>query len=118
MASDGIKNFGVLLSGLNGGTVVGELSDDMDKLLEELREKAEQKSGSVSGELTLKLKFTVNTSGLTTIDYEVASKSPKPIRRQDSFFLTEGNGLSRRNERQQELPLREVGGTVEIREAK
>lgn len=118
MANDGIKNFGVLLGTLNGGTVVGELSDETSTLLEELKEKAESKNGNVSGELTLKLKFTVNTSGLTTIDYEVSSKSPKPIRRQDSFFLTEGNGLSRRNEKQQELPLREVGGTVEIREAK
>lgn len=117
MAEAGITNFGVLLNELNEGAVIDELSQDLSDVLDQLRERAIQTSGKVKGKIVLKLDIQVTSAGLITIDPDVETKVPKPLRKQDSFHLTRGGGLSRKNERQQELPLREVRAVeVETRE--
>lgn len=118
MSDSGVTNFGVLVGQLNGGTFVAECSEKLCDVLEKLQEKAMQTNGAASGTITVTLKIKTNMSGLTTIDPSVSGKLPDPVRAQDSYYLTSGGGLSRKNERQQDLPLREVaGGLVETREA-
>lgn len=119
MADSGVKNFGVLLASINGGKVVDEATDKTHNLLDELSGKASLTNQKAKGDILVKLSFTVLPNGLVNVDADVQGKAPKPVREQDAFFLTESGGLSRKNERQQELPLREVlSQPVEMKEAK
>lgn len=113
-----ISRYGDLIAELNHGAFADELDQELSDDLERLRATAIATSGKVKGELSVKLKIQVTSAGLITIDPDVKSNLPKPIREQDSFHLTKSGALSRKNSRQQELPLQEAPCTpVDIREA-
>lgn len=116
--SENITSYGGLIAELNHGAFSDELDQELSDDLERLRATAIATSGKIKGELIVKLKIQVTSAGLITIDPDVKSNLPKPIREQDSFHLTKNGALSRKNSKQQELPLREVAATpIDIREA-
>ena len=126
--SESITSYGDLIAELNRGAFADELDQELSDDLERLRATAIATSGKVKGELTVKLKIQVTSAGLITIDPDVKSNLPKPIREQDSFHLTKSGALSRKNEKQQGLPfaeaprapvdIREVPNKRELKEAK
>lgn len=117
MGIDSIEDFAVVLAAINHGQLRDELSAEMGKVLTALIERSHATSKAAKGKLTLTLDFEVEPSGLVAIDVDVSSKTPKPLRASDHFYATKSGGLSRKDPRQQDLPLREVDApTPELRD--
>lgn len=93
--------------------VIGEI--DRGRLFDELTERLAEVVDGVrltqkAGELTLKLKISPNGEDAVAIADEVKVKLPEPNKPKSLFFIGKGNALSRRDPRQQDLPLRDVSG--------
>ena len=117
MADAGIHDFAFLLNDLNEGKLRDEASKSLTDMLAFLRDYAVDTRGKAKGKLLLRLNVSVEQNGLVTLDGEVETKQPKPLRGQDNYYLTKRAGLSRSNPRQQELPgVREAPRAAEVRE--
>lgn len=112
------SDFGVLVGSITGGDLLKELSETNKTVLTTLEDHARDTCGTAGGTLTLVLKYKVERNGAVRIEADVATKLPKLLRAADHFFTNGKGALSRKDPRQQELPLREVGGATEIKEAK
>lgn len=119
MADDSMSDFNVVLSQISGGALRDELSDTLRDALLQLEQRALGTSKVAKGALTLKMTLAVEPNGLVCVDGDVLTKLPKPLRQQDHFHLTKSGGLSRKNQRQQELQFKEVMNDVAevVREA-
>jgi hypothetical protein len=114
-----IQDFACLLNELDGGKLRDEASKKFADLMQYLHAYALDVHGRGKGCITLKLRACVDHTGIVSLDGEVEAKQPKPLRGQDSFYVTKRGGLSRNNPKQVELPLREVKHdphTGEVRE--
>lgn len=118
MADNTTREFTVLLAELNGGAIRDELGEVLAKSLFELHEQAIATMSTRAGKLTLSLALTVEPSGAVRINADVSNKLPTVPRPSDHFFVSRGGALTRKNPRQQELPLREVAPPAPPREAR
>ena len=106
--ADPSREFTILLAELNGGAIRDELGETLAGSVFTLHEQATATCSKRKGKITLALSLTVEPSGAVRIDAEVVTKMPTPPRASDHFFVQRGGALTRKNPRQQELPLREV----------
>jgi hypothetical protein len=107
---EGARSFAVFLAELNSGAAHSEVTAELHGLLKNLRAVAELRGpkGEAKGSLTFKLNVEVHANGVARLRYDIASKSPKADREDDAFWLTKHSNLTRKNPKQQELPLRDV----------
>jgi hypothetical protein len=106
---DGPKSFVDMLRLVGDGEAEACLSRELYDLMAELREQATATMSERKGEVILKVKIEVDKSAQNmTVNYEVATKEPKPPRQGSIFFIDSSGNWCRNNQRQQDLPLRAV----------
>lgn len=106
---EGPRAFAVFLQEISEGDFHSELSAELQDTMKQLDTLA-QAYGKAKGVLTLKFTLSVNNKGVVIVAPEVAVKLPKRMPEASPFYLTQGGNLSKKSQRQQELPLRDVGG--------
>lgn len=112
---EGARSYAVLLSSLEDGQLLVDLSTKLHELNNKLALAAEN-VGKAKGELTLKLKLSADAGGTVQVDGEILCKEPKPGRARSVLWLSKGNNLVSENPRQTKLPLREVPGAGPARD--
>ena len=90
------------LRDIEAGGLLDELSETQHNLIDAIRLTGK------GGELTIKLAYKPDGSGQMTIKADVKAKEPALSRGTSLFFLTPEGNLTRRDPRQQDLPLRTV----------
>lgn len=90
------------LRDIEAGGLLDELSEAQFQLIDAIR-----LSGK-SGKLVIELNYKPDGRGQMTIKADVKVKEPELSRGTSLFFLTPEGNLSRRDPRQQDLPLRPV----------
>jgi hypothetical protein len=110
---EGARAFNVVFAELCSGAAHEEATDELHALLQALRVAAELRGpkGEAKGSLTIKLDLCVEAKGVAQVKYDISRKAPKPDREDDSFFLTRHSNLTRKNQKQLELGLRDVSAT-------
>lgn len=115
MADGNMRSFALLLHDLEGGKVLGDLSDNQTELIQKMHRHAEALGGA-EGEITLKLKFKSDKKTVR-VTAEITRKDPKPIREEGTFWFTkEGSAISNSDPRQTKLALREVPPAPPVRD--
>lgn len=105
---EGARSFTRALEMLSEGRTVVKLSEELQSMVAALRDEAMARRTQATGELTLKLKVTVEEDGTATVVPESKLTLPKPRTEKTILWLTKGANLTPQNPRQQSLPLREV----------
>ena len=90
------------LRDIEAGGLLDELSETQHSLIDAIRLTGK------GGELTIKLAYKPDGNGQMTIKADVKAKEPALSRGTSVFFLTPEGNLTRRDPRQQDLPLRTV----------
>ena len=90
------------LRDIEAGGLLDELSETQHSLIDAIRLTGK------GGELTIKLAYKPDGNGQMTIKADVKAKEPALSRGTSLFFLTPEGNLTRRDPRQQDLPLRKV----------
>lgn len=90
------------LRDIESGGLLDELSETQHSLIDAIRLTGK------GGELTIKLAYKPDGNGQMTIKADVKAKEPALSRGTSLFFLTPEGNLTRRDPRQQDLPLRTV----------
>lgn len=90
------------LRDIEAGGLLDELSETQHSLIDAIRLTGK------GGELTIKLAYKPDGNGQMTIKADVKAKEPALSRGMSLFFLTPEGNLTRRDPRQQDLPLRTV----------
>lgn len=90
------------LRDIEAGGLLDELSEAQHSLIDAIRLTGK------GGELTIKLAYKPDGNGQMTIKADVKVKEPALSRGTSLFFLTPEGNLTRRDPRQQDLPLRTV----------
>jgi hypothetical protein len=85
---------------LEDGDLASDLSNEIQHVLDKLRDAAGPKRAA-KGSVTLKLNFEVEGVS-TTIDADIASKTPK-AKRSSSFFFVTDDGLSTEHPKQVQM---------------
>jgi hypothetical protein len=90
------------LRDIEAGALLDELSEHQHRLVDAIR------LAGKGGELVIKLAYKPDGRGQMNIKAEVKVNEPKMSRGTSLFFLTPEGNLTRRDPRQQDLPLRPV----------
>ncbi|MQU29079.1 hypothetical protein GHO29_21665 [Pseudomonas helleri] len=90
------------LRDIEAGGLLDELSETQHRLIDAIRLTGK------GGDLTIKLAYKPDGNGQMTIKADVKAKEPALSRGTSLFFLTPEGNLTRRDPRQQDLPLRTV----------
>jgi len=90
------------LRDIEAGGLLDELSETQHSLIDAIRLTGK------GGELTIKLAYKPDGNGQMTIKADVKAKEPALSRGTSLFFLTPEGNHTRRDPRQQDLPLRTV----------
>ncbi|MFJ4086325.1 hypothetical protein [Pseudomonas psychrophila] len=90
------------LRDIEAGGLLDELSETQHRLIDAIRLTGK------GGELAIKLAYKPDGNGQMTIKADVKAKEPALSRGTSLFFLTPEGNLTRRDPRQQDLPLRTV----------
>jgi len=90
------------LRDIEAGGLLDELSETQHSLIDAIRLTGK------GGELMIKLAYKPDGNGQMTIKADVKAKEPALSRGTSLFFLTPEGNLTRRDPRQQDLPLRTV----------
>lgn len=88
---------------IEAGGLLDELTETQHSLIDAIRMTGK------GGELTIKLTYKPDGGGQMTVKADVKSKEPALARGTSLFFLTPEGNITRRDPRQQEIPLRSVG---------
>jgi hypothetical protein len=105
---EGARSFARMIEQIDDGHGVIEMSQELVELMKNLHKHAQHTQSDAKGVLTLKLGFSVAANGVTSIAYEMSTKTPKRRTGKTTLWVTSGGNLSVSNPRQQTLPLREV----------
>ena len=95
-----------ILTTLNKGRKMHELSTEIEKLVSAVRETG--KAGSISMELSVKP--TAADATQVFVSLKIVGKHPKPDEKETLFFTTRDNALVRNNPEEQDLPFGETNG--------
>lgn len=114
---EGARSATRFLEQVSDGQCNADLSDALHRLGRKLASEAHNVNGKVSGEVTLKLKFVAEPSGIVGVGYEVNAKEPKARTSGSVFWLTQGGNFSAENPRQTSFPeVREVKRNKDVRD--
>lgn len=110
---EGPNAFSVFISQLADGAAHSELSGELHELAKMLQDTAVNTSGTAKGELTLKLKLSIEPNGITAITYDVATKKPKTSRPSAVAWLSKGLNVVFQNPKQTAMPFRDVSAAAQ-----
>lgn len=112
MANDQIlRNFNQFLGSIEDGGFHKELSDQLEKMLQEIHDAALDRGGKAKAKLALTVDLRLEGGIVETVaDYKVTL--PKAERGRTVFWITPENHLSRSNPKQQDM-FRDVTGRAE-----
>lgn len=99
------NSFDVTLREMRHGKSLGELSEELGKLIEAV--KTTGKAGSLTYKLTVK-PASAGDSVTVQLDDDVIAKIPRSSRGASIFFVTDANTLTRQDPRQREFSLAPV----------
>ena len=105
----GARNFGVLLSQIDHGGFLEELSEVNHQVNEDLAEYAKTHS-KAKGTLTIVLSYEHDPEGKVLLKTELKTKTPKRTSATSVFWTTKDGTLLNRDPRQMELGLRDASG--------
>lgn len=97
----GIRDFSIVLATLDGGRLVSDLTSELRGLNEELAKHAETQ-GKAKGELTVKFSIS-HAGGKVLITPSITVKTPKRVREDAVFWLSDDGELTANNPKQ--LPM-------------
>jgi hypothetical protein len=98
-----------ILGWLEGGQLASDMSDEIRETLAELKEAAgDRPKSKAKGEVRLTLKFVVE-QGITTIEADITSKRPKPLRSSTVAWVLDDGSLSTEHPKQINMFPREAG---------
>lgn len=111
-----MRLFTDVMRDLRNGAAVGDLTNQLDELIE--RVKATGKSGEISISIKVKPASKGGDIDMVTMDDTIKLKLPQMDKGQTFFFLTEGGDPVRNNPRQPGLDLRiaEDANPAELKE--
>ncbi|RZI33104.1 hypothetical protein [Pseudomonas orientalis] len=90
------------LRDIEAGGLLDELTEAQHSLIDAIRMTGK------GGDLTIKLTYKPDGGGQMTVKADVRTKEPVLARGTSLFFLTPEGNITRRDPRQQEIPLRSV----------
>ena len=99
-----MRPFTDILGELAAGETLDTLTSDLAQMVTAV------KATSKAGKLTLELTIKPNGAHGVEITDKITTKEPRDDRGSTMFFNDKDGGLHRRDPRQQDLPLRQVGG--------
>ncbi|BBK30274.1 hypothetical protein EDC65_2280 [Stella humosa] len=114
MSQDHIHTFAQFIGTAEDGELHQDLSDQLVEIVAALENHVRDRGGKPSATLALTIGFKLD-NGLLEVRAEYKIKLPKSERAKSVFWTTPENHLSRRNPRQQELPLRSIDDRREVR---
>lgn len=100
------RQFADVLRDLGGGNTYDELTARLAEVVEAVTETHKM------GEISIKLKIKPNGDSGVIVTDEIKAKVPEATRGDTVFFVTSGGSLVRQDPRQQDLPLRQVPGSI------
>lgn len=101
------RSFGAFLADLQGGQLHRELTDVLSEAVAEMHNVRMEEGGKPKTRIAITVDLVLDGDVIEARG-DFKAKLPEVKRRKDVFFATPENGLTRRNPRQQELPLRSV----------
>lgn len=104
-ADPGVREFAHFIKLVDDGEAHDDLTNEVEKLLNTLRDDAESRgnSGVSKGRITLTLDFAVEAKGVCGVTYDIGTKEPKKNRAGSLFWLTKNNRITNKNPKQQDL---------------
>jgi hypothetical protein len=107
---EGPRSFARLIENLGDGDVHAGLSDDLFDLIGKLRDASINLDGNakVKGDMSIKLKVSIDARGNVGVDVDSSIKVPKRKRPTAQAWITAGGNLTTEHPRQTKLPLQEV----------
>ncbi len=110
---EGVRDFGVVLSQIDHGGLVIELSEAQQQLTDDLFEHA-QHNAKAKGRLTLTIDYEHDNTGKVLVRSKVATKAPQRVTAASVFWTDKAGNLVNKDPRQGELAFRDVNaGTSE-----
>lgn len=106
---EGPRSFSVILAGLDDGSIHRELSEELHRVVTELRDRSTAEDRKLSGSLALTLKIDVR-KGVADVTADVVTKLPRRRREPTTVWVTKGGNLTTEVPRQEKLPLDVVPG--------
>lgn len=110
MTEHGARSLAVLITELDAGQFHRDGSEDLYRLSRAIGALCDEGFDRVKGKLTLTLVFTGRRDGKMEILPDIKVTAPKKERVQTIRWLNKLGQLEKSDPRQQELPLRDVGG--------
>lgn len=102
------RSFLGVLGELEDGRFVHEVTEALQQLIGDMENAAANPTSKVPGKMTITLNL-MREEGYVEIRPVLAVVAPKPTRRKSVFFVTPENLLTRRDPRQVDMFIREVG---------
>lgn len=112
--TDHIRTFQAFVASVEDGELHKDLSEQLSDIVAALEKHQRDVGGKPTAALALTFNFKLE-GGLLEIQCDFKTKLPKTSRAKSIFWTTPENNLSRRNPRQQELPLRSVEESTALR---
>lgn len=111
------RNFAALMSDLEDGRLLSELTDAYQDLVADMENTAQAQGGKQTAKITITLDF-LRDGGVFEVKADYAVKKPRLKRLRSLFWGTADNFLSRSNPRQLDMPFRDVtGDRSDVRDA-
>lgn len=102
-----LRSFTALLGAVEDGQFHADLTDALREIVAELQDSFRDQGGKPKARLDLSFDFRLD-GGVIEVNCDLKVKKPRAQRSKSVFWSTPDNLLTRRNPKQQELPLRHV----------
>ncbi|HEY4355990.1 MAG TPA: hypothetical protein VGN16_09605 [Acidobacteriaceae bacterium] len=107
------KSILAFLAEQKGGALVAEMSDEMRNLVEGMENHFDKFRGTVSGSLTLNIKFTIDPKlGAYRVETEYAVRHPKMPAASTIMWLGRDGNLGTTNPQQLNLPFNQIASAT------
>lgn len=106
--TEGPRGFTHFIDQLGDGEAAQDMGAELHKLIKKLTAESKNRNVKIKGSYTLSLKFEADPRGTVAVEHDIKTVEPKPLRLGDTFFTTKGGNLTKQNEKQQSLNLRDV----------
>lgn len=113
---EGARSFSRTIAVIADGQLNGDASEELHKLIRDLKAESALRHAPVKGTITLEMTFNVEPHGYVEVTPKIKTKMAERRRPKGVMWITPGGNLSEKNPRQQDLPLQDVGGRGEARD--
>lgn len=100
-----VISFADFLRQVEDGGLAADLTDELQKLVADLRQLEQAQGGKPEGKINLVISFKLD-GGVFEVRADVAAKVPRPTRMRSLFYATPDNRLTANNPRQLDFGLK------------